>query len=77
MNKIGCKLSYLFPFSGEAKTILDRNWSKNYLPEKNFTQFSKEKLLKSFFILEIFVFPELRPKNSAPETQTYNSDPLK
>ncbi len=39
--------------------------------------FQKKKSQNFFFILEIFVFQEFRPKNSAPETQTYKLDPLK
>jgi hypothetical protein len=48
---------------------------KNICQKNSFTQFSKEKILKSFFILEILVFSELRPKNSAPETQPQKLSP--
>ena len=37
---------------------------------RQLTQFSKEKILKSFLILELFVFSGLRLKISDPETQT-------
>ena len=64
----GCKLSYILPFSCDKKLLLTE--SKEYLSKEKFKQFLKEKLLKSFFILEIFVFKKLRPKNSVPESQT-------
>jgi hypothetical protein len=50
--------------------------AKNICQKNNFTQFPKEKLLKSFVILEIFVFLNFRPKNSAPESQTSNLELL-
>ncbi len=64
----GCKLSYILPFSCEIKMVFD--WKKDIL--YNFTQFPKEKLQKSYVILEMFVF-----KNSDPKTQAWNLDPLK
>jgi len=43
--------------------------AKNICQKNNFTQFPKERLLKSFAILEIFVFfPSTQPQNLRPKT---------
>jgi hypothetical protein len=51
----GCKLSYILPFFCEIKNDFGQK-PKNICQKKNFKEFSKEKLLKSFVILELFVF---------------------
>jgi len=69
VTKRDCNFSYTLPFSCEIKMILDRK-ERISLRKMILHNFQKEKLQISFLILEIFVFSLLRPKNSAPETQT-------